>query len=136
MPIIDALLFVVKLLAALGCGLMAGLCLFCLRDEISRWPAIRRGGGRHAIDQCRDYQSDVSRGFFRNGGGMSSIMVVSLLRWHDPGATYLLVGSSLYLLGTFLVTLVFNVPNYRSRAAISATATEKIGRARYCCRFP
>lgn len=54
-------------------------------------------------------------------------MIVSLLWWHDPGATYLLVGSSLYLLGTFLVTLVFNVPNYRSRSSDFAAATEKLG---------
>jgi uncharacterized membrane protein len=54
-------------------------------------------------------------------------MVVSLLRWHDPGATYLLVGSSLYLLGTFLVTLVFNVPIYRSRSGDFAEATDKLG---------
>jgi uncharacterized membrane protein len=33
MPIIDDLLFAVKLLSALGCGLMAGLCLFCLRER-------------------------------------------------------------------------------------------------------
>jgi len=32
------------------------------------------------------------------------------LRWHDPGAVYLLFGNPLYLVGSFLVTLRLNVP--------------------------
>ena len=98
MPIIDELLFAVKLLSALGCGLMAGLALFCFHDESSRWPAIRRGGGRYAIDQCRHYQSDVSRGFFRNGGGMSSYndrlaLMVARSRCNLPARRQLIVST-------------------------------------------
>jgi uncharacterized membrane protein len=38
------------------------------------------------------------------------IVVSSLLKWHRPDAVYLLVGSLLYLIGTFLVIMVGNVP--------------------------
>lgn len=38
------------------------------------------------------------------------LAIVSLLKWHQPGAAYLLAGSLLYLVGTVLVTIAFNVP--------------------------
>jgi uncharacterized membrane protein len=38
--------------------------------------------------------------------------------WQRPGAVYLLVGSLLYLVGTILVTIVFNVPRNDALAAV------------------
>jgi uncharacterized membrane protein len=38
------------------------------------------------------------------------LAISSLLKWHQPGAAYLLLGSLLYLVGTVGVTIVFNVP--------------------------
>ena len=35
-----------------------------------------------------------------------AMAIVSLLRWHDPRAPYWLAGALLYLVGTFLVTMV------------------------------
>jgi uncharacterized membrane protein len=35
---------------------------------------------------------------------------VGTLKLHQPGAAYLLLGSLLYLIGSFGVTIVFNVP--------------------------
>ena len=46
-------------------------------------------------------------------------LVWSLLRWHEPGAAYLLVGGALYLVGCLLVTIVFNVPKNNALASIS-----------------
>ena len=42
-----------------------------------------------------------------------------MLRWHEPGAVYLLAGGLLYLVGTFLVTMLFNVPRNELLAKIS-----------------
>lgn len=36
--------------------------------------------------------------------------LTSLWRWHEAGAACLLAGALLYLIGTFLVTMLFNVP--------------------------
>ena len=47
------------------------------------------------------------------------VMIASLLRWHDPGAVYLLVGGALYLVGSFLVTMVFNVPKNNALASVA-----------------
>ena len=51
-------------------------------------------------------------------------LVSSWLRWHDPAAVYLLVGSLLYLVGTFLVTMVFNVPKNNALAAADPASAD------------
>jgi uncharacterized membrane protein len=123
--IIDDLLFAVKLLSALGCGLMAGL-FFAFSVSVMRALAgLPSAAGVAAM--LTIINPMFLAAFFGTAAACLLIMVVSLLRWHDPGATYLLVGSSLYLLSTFLVTLVFNVPNYRSRSGDFAEATDKLG---------
>ena len=43
----------------------------------------------------------------------------SLLRWHAPGSAYLFSGGLLYLVGTLLVTIVFNVPRNDALAALA-----------------
>jgi uncharacterized membrane protein len=48
-------------------------------------------------------------------------VIYSVLRWHEPGAAYLLVGGILYLAGTLLVTIVFNVPRNEALAAVGPT---------------
>ena len=43
----------------------------------------------------------------------------SLSRWHAPGSAYLFAGGLLYLVGTLLVTIVFNVPRNDALAALA-----------------
>ena len=42
-----------------------------------------------------------------------------------PGAVFLLVGSPLYLFGTILVTMVFNVPRNEALAAVDPARAER-----------
>ncbi|MBV9385872.1 MAG: hypothetical protein JOZ78_05525 [Chroococcidiopsidaceae cyanobacterium CP_BM_ER_R8_30] len=42
----------------------------------------------------------------------------SLLKWHQPGAAYLLIGSLLYLVGTILVTEKMALKPCPSRATL------------------
>jgi hypothetical protein len=51
-------------------------------------------------------------------------MIASLLRWRDPGAVHLLIGGTLYLVGTFLVTLAFNVPKNKALASVAPSDPE------------
>ncbi len=48
-------------------------------------------------------------------------LIYALFRLHEPGTGYLLVGSVLYLAGTFVVTIVFNVPRNQVLASIAPT---------------
>jgi uncharacterized membrane protein len=46
------------------------------------------------------------------------------LAWHQPGSAYLLAGSLLYIVGAFLVTMVFNVPRNNALAAVDPASAE------------
>ncbi len=64
--------------------------------------------------------------FFGTAAACILMIVSSLLRWHDPGAAYLLAGSILYLVGTMLVTAVFNVPMNEALATVAPENTEGV----------
>lgn len=46
-------------------------------------------------------------------------LIYSLFQYHEPGAIYLLIGSVLYLVGSFLMTIVFNVPRNEALASVA-----------------
>lgn len=47
--------------------------------------------------------------FFGTAAACVLTLISALLRWHEPGAIYLGVGSALYLVGSLMVTMVFNL---------------------------
>ncbi|WP_392533720.1 DUF1772 domain-containing protein [Nostoc sp. C117] len=51
------------------------------------------------------------------------LAIFSLLRWYQPGAAYLLLGSLLYIVGTLGVTIVFNVPLNDALAKVEPNST-------------
>ena len=59
--------------------------------------------------------------FFGTAAACVLALIFSLLRWHEPGAAYLFAGGVLYLVGTLLVTIVFNVPRNEALAAVAPT---------------
>ena len=54
------------------------------------------------------------------------IAVLAMLSWEAPGAPYFLAGAVLYVVGTFLVTGIGNVPLNNRLAAVSATDPEAV----------
>ena len=48
----------------------------------------------------------------------------SAVRWHEPGAGFVLAGALLYVAGTFLVTVAFNVPRNNALAAVAPASEE------------
>ena len=54
---------------------------------------------------------------FGTGAACLFLAVSALFEWQKPGAGYLLMGTLVYLLGTILVTIVFNVPRNDALAA-------------------
>jgi uncharacterized membrane protein len=51
-------------------------------------------------------------------------IIAALVRWQRPGAGYALSGAVLYLAGTFLVTMLFNVPRNDALAAVDPRSAE------------
>jgi uncharacterized membrane protein len=66
--------------------------------------------------------------FLGTAAACALLAVSSLLRWHKPGASYLLAGSLLYLAGTFLVTIVCNVPRNDALAAVDPASADGASR--------
>ena len=54
-----------------------------------------------------------------------AIALLTCLVWYEsPGRLWTLIGAALYLVGSFLVTMWFNVPRNNTLARLTATAPE------------
>jgi uncharacterized membrane protein len=126
MATVDYFLFALKLFSALGCGLIAGV-FFAFSTFVMS--ALARLQPPQGIAAMQFINITVINPLFMTaflGTAMACIFltVSSLLSWPQPGATYLLIGSLLYLIGSFLVTMVFNVPLNDALAVVKPDSTE------------
>jgi len=116
----DQVLFALTLLAALGCGLIAGV-FFAFSSFVMK--ALARLPAGVGIAAMQSINIVVLRSWFMAAFlGTTAVCVLasiySLFRLHEPGIVYMLVGSALYLVGSFLVTIVFNVPRNEALAKL------------------
>lgn len=123
---IDGLLFALTLLSAIGCGLVAGI-FFAFSAFVMR--ALGNLPPAQGIAAMQSMNVVVINpwfmtAFFGTAAACVFVIIRALLQWHEPGATYLLAGSLLYLVGTVLVTMVFNVPRNNALAAVESASTE------------
>lgn len=121
-------------LAALGCGMMAGL-FFVFSDS-----AMKALGSRPAAEGMAAMQAINVKIltplffllFFGTGALCLVLAIAALFRWSQPGAALSLAGGLLYLLGSIAVTMRFNVPlNNALAAADPASETGAALWARY-----
>jgi uncharacterized membrane protein len=61
-----------------------------------------------------------------------AVVLSAFGRWGEPSAMWLLAGGVVFLLGTFVVTMIFNVPMNNALEALSATDP---GRATHWTRY-
>lgn len=123
---IDGLLFTLTLFSALGCGLIAG-AFFAFSAFVMK--ALARLPPAQGIAAMQSINVVVINpwflvAFLGTAAACVLLVVSSLLVWHKPGAVYLLVGSLLYLVGTILVTMVFNVPRNDALAAVDPASAD------------
>jgi uncharacterized membrane protein len=104
--------FVLKLLSVLGCGLIAGV-FFAFSSFVMKGLAQQPPAQGIATMQSINI-TVINPGFMGvfmgTGFACVALAILSLLKWHQPEAVFVLVGSVLYLAGTFFVTIAFNVP--------------------------
>jgi uncharacterized membrane protein len=98
--------------AAMGCGLIAGV-FFAFSTFVM--PALARLQANQGIAAMQSINMTAINplfmlALFGTAAACLFLMITLLLKWQQPGAAYLLVGSLLYLVGTVGVTMVFNVP--------------------------
>lgn len=112
MTTVDYLLFALKLFAALGCGLIAGVFFAFSTFVMSALARLQSAQGIAAFQSINItvYNPWFMGAFLGTAATCIFLAVSSLLKWQQPSAAYLLVGCLLYLVGTVGVTIVFNVP--------------------------
>jgi len=123
---VDNLLFVLTLVAALGCGLMAGL-FFAF--SVSVMPALGRLPAAQGMAAMQTINAAILNPLFLptflgTAAACLGVIIFSFLRWHEPGAAYLQAGGALYLAGGLLVTIIFNVPKNEALAAVAPAAPD------------
>jgi len=109
-------------LTALGSGLVSGL-FFAFSTFIMK--ALDRLPVDHGIATMQSINRTVlNYSFFVVfiGTTLTTVLLIiyTLFHWDQSNVIYLLVGSVFYLLGSFLVTVVFNVPLNDALAKIDA----------------
>jgi uncharacterized membrane protein len=119
----DKLFFILLTLATLGCGLMAGFFFSfsaLVMPSLARQPQAAGMAAMQTINVVV-FNPWFGAAFVGTPAACVLVMIYSLLRKRDAGAIYILIGGALYLVGTLLVTVFFNVPRNEALAAISTT---------------
>ncbi|MBW4459270.1 MAG: DUF1772 domain-containing protein [Nodosilinea sp. WJT8-NPBG4] len=125
MPPIDAG-FILKLCTALGCGLVAGV-FFAFSTFVMQ--ALGQQPPAQGIVTMQSINVTVLNPWFMGvlfdtAIGCLVLVITSLIKGNQPSARYLLIGSLLYLIGTILVTIAFNVPLNNALAAVRPNSAE------------
>ena len=134
----ENIVFTLALASALGSGLMAGM-FFAFSTFVMR--ALARQPAAHGIAAMQSINVTVLNPWFLGvffGTAATCVLLAlgSLVLWPAPGAWLLLDGSASYFFGTFLVTMVCNVPwNNRLAAADAASAAGQALWASYLSRW-
>jgi uncharacterized membrane protein len=112
MATVTHLPFTLKLCSALGCGLIAGVFFAFSTFVMSALARLQPASGIAAMQAINITVINplFMTAFLGTAAACIFLAISSLSKWHQPGAVYLLFGSLLYLVGTVLVTIIFNVP--------------------------
>ena len=119
------LIFVATVAASVGSGLIAGTFFVfsvAIMRALGQRPASEGMAAMQAINLV--ILNPIFLGVFIGTAILSTLAAMGgIVRWELPRSGYLLAGAMLYVVGTFLVTIIFNVPlNNALAAADSANA--------------
>ncbi len=126
MEISDRFLFALTLFLILGSGIIGGV-FFAFSTFVMK--ALARLPSNEGIAAMQSINIVVLNPwflgvFFATAIACGVAPLFALPQWREPGAGYLILGAALYLVGTFLVTIVFNVPRNKALALIAPNAVE------------
>ncbi|WP_426407744.1 DUF1772 domain-containing protein [Bradyrhizobium ganzhouense] len=112
--------------SALGCGLMAGVYFTFSTFVMTALGRLDQAAGIAAMNAIN---VDIVRSLFMPlflGTTVAGValVVMGALRLGEPGAISMIAGGGLYVIGMFVVTVVFNVPLNDALAAVQPSSPE------------
>jgi uncharacterized membrane protein len=122
----EALLPALRIATALACGLMGGLFFVFSNTVMGALGRIQPAEGIAAMQSINRVILNplFLTVFLAAPAACAAVILTSLLRWNEPGAAWLIAGGALYILGTFLVTMIFNVPMNNALDAVQPATAE------------
>jgi uncharacterized membrane protein len=113
-------LYILTLVAALGCALIAGV-FFAFSAFIMK--ALARIPSSHGIAAMQSINIVVLNrwflGAFFGTGGICALLVIAALVTWNASSIYRVAGGALYVIGTLWVTIAFNVPRNNALARVT-----------------
>jgi uncharacterized membrane protein len=133
---LDGVLFALTLAAALGSGLIAGV-FFAFSSFVMK--ALARLPAAHGIAAMQQINVTVINPWFMAAfvgtAALGLILaVLALADWQGSRSRWLVAGALLHVVGTFGVTMVFNVP--RNDALAAADPASETGAALWAGYVP
>ena len=118
---LEKLIFVLTLLAALGSGLIAGVFFIFSTTIMRAFGRLPSGEGIASMNMINVVIiNPMFLGVFLGTGVLCAVLaIMSMLRWQQPGAAWMLGAALVYLVGSIVVTMVFNVPLNNALAAVT-----------------
>ena len=112
--------------SAIGCGLLAGLYFAFSTFIMTALGRIDQGAGIAAMNSINKVivRSPFLPVFLGSTATCLLLTVLALFRWNEPGALAMITGGLLYVIGMFVVTMVFNVPLNNALAAVDPVSPE------------
>jgi len=122
----DTLIDALRILTALGSGLVAGI-FFAFSAFVMT--ALGRISPDKGISAMQSINITVLNPwffgvFFGTAAGSAVLAIIAILDLGESGGIRLLAGSLLYLIGSILVTILFNVPMNNALAAVKPDSVE------------
>lgn len=119
---------VVTLVSVLGCGLIAGVFFAFSTFVMKALGAIPPPQGIAAMQSINIVVINpvFLTPFVGTAATCAVLIVASVLRWNDPRALYWLLGGLFYVVGCFLVTMMFNVPRNDALAALTPSSADAV----------
>lgn len=112
--------------SAIGCGLIAGLYFAFSAFVMKALGRIETASGISAMNAINAVilRSPFMPLFFGTTLASLALVGIALFRWGEPGAAVMLAGGLLYVVGMFVVTIVFNVPLNNALTAVDPGSPE------------
>ncbi|MDH6233068.1 putative membrane protein [Mesorhizobium soli] len=112
--------------SAIGCGLIAGVYFAFSAFVMTSLGRIDQAAGIAAMNSINlvILRSLFMPLFLGTTLAGAALVLLSFFRWGESGAIATLAGGVIYVLGMFLVTVIFNVPLNDALAAVDPSAEQ------------